>query len=149
MNYFIPLIFYCLFFCTNPNVSVYHFIINVLNKGSFLINDKGFIITGESLNYLTIFFNSNFFRFCYKEYFPELLGESRELRKVFFENINIMPVKDESWYKEILEQILTKKKEGLSIDRLQNQVEENLFDLYRLSSDERNLIRSALHSTVY
>lgn len=60
-----------------------------------------------------------------------------------------MPVKDESWYKEILEQILTKKKEGLSIDRLQNQVEENLFDLYRLSSDERNLIRSALHSTVY
>jgi hypothetical protein len=78
-----------------------------------------------------------------------LLGESRELRKVFFENINIMPVQDESWYKEILEQILTKKKEGLPIDGLQNQVEENLIDLYGLNSDERNLIRSALHSTVY
>ena len=60
-----------------------------------------------------------------------------------------MPVKNESWYKEILEQILTKKKEGLSIDGLQNQVEENLFDLYGLNSAERNLIRSALHSTVY
>jgi len=106
-------------------------------------------MTGESLNYLTIFFNSSFFRFCYKEYFPELLGEARELRKVFFENISIMPVQDESWYKEILEQILSKKKEGLSIDRLQNQVEENLFDLYGLNSDERNLIRSELNSTVY
>ncbi len=78
-----------------------------------------------------------------------MLGESRELRKVFFENINIKPVQDESWYKEILEQILTKKKEGLSIDELQNQVEENLFDLYGLNSDDRNLIRSALHSTGY
>ena len=78
-----------------------------------------------------------------------MLGEARELRKVFFENINIMPVLDDSWYKEILEQILTKKKEGLPIDGLQNQVEENLFDLYGLNSNERNLIRSALHSTVY
>ena len=60
-----------------------------------------------------------------------------------------MPVQDESWYKEILEQIITTKKEGLSTDGLQNQVEENLFDLYGLSSDERNLIRSTLHSTVY
>ena len=130
-----------------PNMTKY--LPFVYDKGSFLINDKGFIITGESLNYLTIFFNSNFFRFCYKEYFPELLGEARELRKVFFENINIMPVQDDSWYKEILEQILTKKKEGLSIDGLQNQVEENLFDLYGLNLDERNLIRSTLHPTVY
>ena len=60
-----------------------------------------------------------------------------------------MPVHDESWYKEILEQILNNKKDGLSIDELQNQVEENLFDLYGLNSDERSLIHSALHSTVY
>ncbi len=78
-----------------------------------------------------------------------MLGEARELRKVFFENINVMPVQDDSWYKEILEQILTKKKEGLSIEELQNQIEEKLFDLYGLNSDERNLIRSALHPTVY
>ena len=78
-----------------------------------------------------------------------MLGEARELRKIFFENINITPVQDDSWYKDILEQILTKKKEGLSIEELQNQVEEKLFDLYGLNSDERNLIRLALHSTVY
>ena len=106
-------------------------------------------MTGESLSYLTIFLNSNFFRFCYKEYFPELLGESRELRKVFFENISIKPIKDETWYKEILSQILYQKKNGLPIDTLQKQVEEKLFDLYGLNSDERSLVCSALYSTVY
>lgn len=78
-----------------------------------------------------------------------MLGETRELRKVFFEKINIIPIKDESWYKEMLEQILVKKKEGLSVGRLESQVEEKLCDLYGLNSDERNLIRSSLHSTVY
>jgi adenine-specific DNA-methyltransferase len=100
-----------------PNMTKY--LPFVYDKGSFFINDKGFIMTGESLNYLTIFFNSNFFRYCYKNHFPELLGEARELRKVFFENINIKPVDDESWYTGILDQILARKKEGLSIDQLQ------------------------------
>lgn len=138
-----------MFFCTNPNVSVYHFIINVLNKGSFLINDKGFILSGESLNYLTILLNSNLFRFCFKNHFPELLGESRELRKVFFEKINLNQVKDETWYKEMLEQILSKMKEGLPINALQREVEEKLYDLYDLNTDERNLIQLASHSTIY
>ena len=60
-----------------------------------------------------------------------------------------MPVQDDSWYEEILEQILIKKKEGLSIEVLQNQVEENLFDLYGLNSEERSLIRQSSHSTLY
>ena len=93
------------------------------------------------MNYLTIFFNSKLFRFCLKDNFPELLGESRELRKVFFENINIKPVKDESWYKEMLDQILNKMNEGLPIDELQNQVDEKLFDLYKLNADEHSLIK--------
>jgi hypothetical protein len=130
-----------------PNMTKY--LPFVYDKGSFFINDKGFIMTGGYLNYLTIFLNSNFFRFCYKEYFPELLGEARELRKVFFENINIKPVEDESWYKEILDQILHQKKKELTIGDLQKQVEEKLFDLYELNTDERTLIQSGLCSTVY
>lgn len=58
-------------------------------------------------------------------------------------------VKDETWYKEMLEQILSKMKEGLPINALQIQVEEKLYDLYDLSADERNLIQIASHSTVY
>ncbi len=130
-----------------PNMTKY--LPFVYDKGSFLINDKGFILSGESLNYLTILLNSNLFRFCFKNHFPELLGEARELRKVFFEKINLKQVKDETWYKEMLEQILSKMKEGLPISALQIQVEEKLYDLYDLTADERNLIQLASHSTVY
>ena len=130
-----------------PNMTKY--LPFVYDKGSFLINDKGFILSGESLNYLTILLNSNLFRFCFKNHFPELLGEARELRKVFFEKINLKQVKDETWYKEMLEQILSKMKEGLPINALQREVEEKLYDLYDLNTDERDLIQLASHSTVY
>lgn len=98
-------------------------------------------MSGDSLNYLTIFFNSKLFRFCFKDNFPELLGETRELRKVFFEQINIKPVAEETWYKNILQQILDKMNKGLPIDTLQDEVDEKLFDLYELTEDDRSLIR--------
>lgn len=144
-----PLVFYCLFFGTNSDVSVDHFISNVPFQRSLYINDKGFIMTGDSLYYLTVFFNSELFRFCFKNNFPELLGESRELRKVFFEKINVKPVQDEIWYKQMLEQIIRKKKEGLPIDLLQNQVNEKIYDLYDVTQDERSLINLELHTTIY
>lgn len=94
------------------------------------------------MNYLTIFFNSRLFRFCFKENFPELLGESRELRKVFFENINVKKVADETWYSEMLGKILSNMSSGLSIFDLQNQVDEKLFELYELNEQERRLVQS-------
>ncbi|MBN9349282.1 MAG: class I SAM-dependent DNA methyltransferase [Chitinophagaceae bacterium] len=130
-----------------PNMTKY--LPFVYDKGSLYINDKGFIMTGDSLYYLTVFFNSELFRFCFKNNFPELLGESRELRKVFFEKINVKPVQDEIWYKQMLEQIIRKKKEGLPIDLLQNQVNEKIYDLYDVTQDERSLINLELHTTIY
>jgi hypothetical protein len=106
-------------------------------------------MTGDSLYYLTVFFNSELFRFCFKNNFPELLGESRELRKVFFEKINVKPVQDEIWYKQMLEQIVRKKKEGLPIDLLQNQVDEKIYDLYDVTQDERSSINLELDTTIY
>ncbi|MEM0999967.1 MAG: Eco57I restriction-modification methylase domain-containing protein [Bacteroidota bacterium] len=55
----------------------------------FYVNDKIFIITGEHLKYLTAVFNSSLWYFCFVDHFPELLGNTRELRKVFFEKIPI------------------------------------------------------------
>ena len=49
----------------------------------------------------------------------------------------------------MLEQILCKMKEGLPINALQREVEEKLYDLYDLNTDERDLIQLASHSTVY
>ena len=99
-------------------------------------------MSGNFMNYLTIFFNSRLFRFCFKDNFPELLGETRELRKVFFENINVKPIEDETWYTKMLSKILDKMQAGLATEELQHEIEEKLFDLYQLNSDERCLIRS-------
>ncbi len=60
--------------------------------GGFYTNDKGFIInsTSESLHYLTAFLNSHLFRCCFRDNFPELMGNTYEVRKIF---VDAIPVK--------------------------------------------------------
>jgi len=61
-------------------------------QGHFFINDKAFIMTSdtESLPYLTAVLNSSLFRCCFRDNFPELLGNTYEVRKVF---VNKIPIK--------------------------------------------------------
>ena len=66
----------------------------LLDNNSFFINDKAFIITGNNLSYLIAFFNSNIFKICYRDNFPELQGGTRELRKIFFEQVKIPNIQD-------------------------------------------------------
>ena len=60
-------------------------------QGFFFLNDKAFIMTSESesLPYLTAVLNSSLFRCCFRDNFPELLGNTYELSKVFFDKIPI------------------------------------------------------------
>ena len=60
----------------------------------FYQNDKSFMITGRHIAYLTAFFNSSLFKFCFLNNFPELQGGTRELRKIFFDKIPILKVDD-------------------------------------------------------
>ena len=76
-----------------PNMTKY--LPFVYDKHQFFTNQKCFIITGNSLGYLTAFFNSKIFRFTFKEFFPELLGDTRELSKTFFEKVTVKVI-DES-----------------------------------------------------
>lgn len=57
----------------------------------FFGNQKCFIITSdaESLLPLTAVLNSSLFRCCFKDDFPELLGSTYELSKIFFDKIPI------------------------------------------------------------
>ena len=59
--------------------------------GGFYTNDKGFIITSEtqSLPYLTAFLNSHIFRCCFRDNFPELMGNTYEVRKIFVDKIPV------------------------------------------------------------
>jgi hypothetical protein len=65
-----------------------------LDDEGYYTNQKCFIITGKKLAYLTAFFNSNIFKICYRDNFPELQGGTRELSKIFFETIKIPTVED-------------------------------------------------------
>ena len=57
----------------------------------FFINDKAFILTSEteSLPYLAAALNSSLFRCCFRDNFPELMGNTYEVRKIFMDNIPI------------------------------------------------------------
>ena len=105
------------------------------DKKKFLQNDKSFMITGKHLAYLTAFFNSSLFKLCFRDNFPELLGGTRELRKVFFDKIPVLAVDDETNAKfaalvEDIQQAYSEEKTA-KIDQL-------LFDLYNLSEEERD-----------
>ena len=65
-----------------------------LDNENFLVNQKCFIMTGEKLAYLISFLNSNIFKICYRDNFPELQGGTRELSKIFFEQVKIPDVED-------------------------------------------------------
>jgi hypothetical protein len=60
-------------------------------KDGFYGNQKCFIITSEQghLGYLTAFLNSSLFKCCFRDNFPELLGNTYELSKIFVELIPI------------------------------------------------------------
>jgi len=61
------------------------------DRNGFFTNDKGFIITSqtESLPYLTAFLNSHLFRCCFRDNFPELMGNTYEVRKIFVDKIPV------------------------------------------------------------
>ncbi|MBE7539166.1 MAG: Eco57I restriction-modification methylase domain-containing protein [Fimbriimonadaceae bacterium] len=59
-------------------------------------NQKAFVITGDGqpLEFLTAFFNSSIFRCCFKDNFPELLGNTYELSKKYFKDIPVLEVSE-------------------------------------------------------
>ena len=61
----------------------------------YYVNNKCFILVGKHIEYLTAFLNSSLFKFCFLNNFPELLGGTRELRKIFMETIPIKQVSEE------------------------------------------------------
>ena len=66
----------------------------VYDEANFLTNQKCFIVTGQCMAFLTAFFNSSLFKFCFRDSFPELQGGTRELSKIFFDKIPVLQVSD-------------------------------------------------------
>ena len=112
------------------------------DEKGFYTNQKCFIITGNRLGFLTAFFNSSLFRFCFKENFPGLQGESRELSKVYFDKIRILQIDDEtnSLFEKKIRQIQLLKEKGEPTLALEDSVDKAIFLLYKLTEEEIDLI---------
>ena len=108
-----------------------------LDSNQYYTNQKCFFITGKRLSFLTAFLNSSLFKFCFKNSFPELLGETRELSKIFFDKIPVMEVSDfiEQSFAEMVNDIQQSYSKQKAI-----RIDQAIFALYGLNDDERNTI---------
>ena len=112
------------------------------DTNGFYTNQKCFIITGNTLAYLTAFLNSSLFKFCFRDNFPELQGGTRELSKVYFDKIPVLKLtQQENELFEIkvkeLQQLKNKGQETLFLEK---EVDQLIFDLYNLTLEERTII---------
>jgi len=116
----------------------------VLDKDGYITNQKCFIITGDHCAYLCAFLNSSLFKYCYRESFPELLGGTRELSKVFFDKIKILRVTDETNAKfaELVNAIQSLSRANKETISLELEADNRLFDIYALSNEERQTVGS-------
>lgn len=114
-------------------------------EGKYL-NDKCFILTGEYIYYLTAFLNSKLFRHCFSESFPELQGNSKEIKKFIVEQIPVKPIQDETPFIEKVRIILTIKKQDHNADTtaIENQIDQLVYELYGLTEEEIKIVEGAV-----
>lgn len=103
----------------------------------FMTNQKCFIITGEHIAFLTAFLNSSLFKFCFRNSFPELQGDTREMSKIFFDKIPVIKVSDDE--DKDFQSLVSHIQNAPSIDSAK-LIDEKIFGLYGLTIEESNAI---------
>ena len=109
----------------------------VYDNEAYCTNQKCFIITGQNMAYLTAFFNSSLFKFCFRDSFPELQGGTREMSKIFFDKIPVKNVskEEDNQFTAIVKDIQNSYSKAKAI-----AIDTKIFDLYRLSDTDRQAI---------
>jgi len=94
------------------------------------------------MSYLTGFFNSSLFKFCFLDNFPELLGGTRELRKFFLDKIPVKQVSKEinTDFEILLKRLQQAKDNKTSTKSIEKEIDNKIFDLYHLTIEERETI---------
>ncbi len=101
-----------------------------------------FILSGESLYFLVSFLNSKLFRFCFSDAFPELQGNSKEIKKFILETIPVKKVSNEEPFQKIVTQILTLKNENPEADTsaLEAEIDRLVYELYGLTEEDIGIV---------
>ena len=113
-----------------------------LDDEGYYFNDKAFMIVGEHLGYLTAFFNSGLFRYCFFEAFPPIQGGNRELREVILRQIPVKDVTDEgdAEYERRVMEIQQMKRDGLSTEEKEHELDLMILAHYGITDPEQQNI---------
>jgi hypothetical protein len=109
----------------------------VFDTKQFVTNQKCFIVIGENLAFLTAFFNSSLFKYCFRDSFPELQGGTRELSKIFFDKIPVY--RPDKMIERNFLQLVNSIQESYTREKA-IEIDKELFDLYGLTNEEREQI---------
>ena len=118
-----------------PNMT--KFLPFVYDTSGLVTNQKCFIITGKRLAFLTAFLNSSLFKFCFADKFPELQGKTRELSKIFMDEIPVVEVSDDEEVRFLM--LVEATQRNISKEKLL-EIDNAIFDLYQLTKEEREYV---------
>ena len=113
-----------------------------LDTEGYYFNDKAFMVVGHHIGYLTAFFNSALFQYCFFEEFPPIQGGNREMRKVILERIPVKDVTDEedAEYERRVMEIQQMKRDGLQTEEKEHELDLMILAHYGITEPEQQSI---------
>lgn len=130
-----------------PNMTKY--LPFLYDNEKYYTNQKCFIITGNNIKFFTGYFNSNVSNMWIKNNCPELQGGTRELSKIFFENIPI-PYADSSnnhigEIESLVDTILSIKKSNpdTNTGKIESEIDQLVYQLYELTPEEISIVEKS------
>lgn len=106
-----------------------------LDTEGYYFNDKAFMVVGHHIGYLTAFFNSTLFQYCFFEEFPPIQGGNREMRKVILERIPVKDVtdKENAEYERRVMEIQQMKHDGLQTEEKEHELDLMILSHYGIT----------------
>ncbi len=110
-----------------------------LDTEGYYINQKAYMIVGKHLGYLTAFFNSALFRYCFTDNFPIIQGAGREMNESIFKRIPVKDVTDteDTEYERIVMEIQQMKREGQSTEEKEHELDLMILAHYGITDQEQ------------
>ncbi len=74
------------------------------------------------------------------------MGDTRELSKIFFENVTVIPIDDlqNTIFSNLVDRLVSLKMKGGNYSAVEDEIEKTLAEIYSFSDQEKNLINSGL-----
>jgi len=132
----------------------------IVYDSAFYYDDQGtypeataFIMTGESLKYITALLNSKLLTYAFRIFYAggDLRGNTFRYKKVFLEHLPIpkLSAPDRKPFENIVNKILEAKKSDPNSDTstLESQIDQLVYKLYNLTEKEIAIIESSQKNT--